>query len=101
MGKHSIEATVESARAQEPAWLRYKGSILIILTGLVGILTQLAESAEWQDTTVGAILTGVVTTATFLLNRFTKDGITPSMGQRIAQAAEEDRTPYEGVHRAD
>lgn len=98
MGKHSIQAAVETARAQEPAWLRYKGSILILITGVVSILAQLAESPDWQGTTTGAVLTGIVTTATVLLNRFTKDGITPSMGPRVQAAAE---TSYEGRHRAD
>lgn len=89
MGKHSIESAVEHARAQEPVWLRYKASILIIATGLVAILAQLAESADWQGTQVGTVLTAVVTAASFLLNRFTQDGLTPSMGPRIAQAAGE------------
>lgn len=88
MGKHSIESVVEQARSQEPVWLRYKGSILIIATGLVAILAQLAESADWQGTQVGTVLTAVVTAASFLLNRFTKDGITPSMAGRIAAADE-------------
>ena len=98
MGKHSIENAVEMARGQEPAWLRYKGSILIVVTGVVGILSQLAESPDWQGTTTGAVLTGVVTTATVLLNRFTKDGITPSMGPRIAAAEAKEEG---GKHRAE
>lgn len=90
MGKHSIQTAVDAAREQDPAWLRYKGSILILMTGVVSILAQLAESPDWQGTTTGAVLTGVVTTATVLLNRFTQDGITPSMSARIAAAEVED-----------
>lgn len=97
MPKHSIETAVERAREQEPVWLRYKSSILILVTGVVSILAQLAESPDWQGTTTGAVLTGVVTTATVLLNRFTKDGITPSMGPRIAAADEGEG----GRHRAE
>lgn len=89
MGRHSIETAVEQARSQEPVWLRYKASILIVATGLVAILAQLAESADWQGTQTGAVLTAVVTAASFLLNRFTRDGITPSMAPRIAQAVGE------------
>lgn len=89
MGRHSIETAVEQARSQEPVWLRYKASILIVATGLVAILAQLAESADWHGTQTGAVLTAVVTAASFLLNRFTRDGITPSMAPRIAQAVGE------------
>ncbi|WP_288750568.1 hypothetical protein [uncultured Corynebacterium sp.] len=89
MGRHLIETAVEQARSQEPVWLRYKASILIVATGLVAILAQLAESADWQGTQTGAVLTAVVTAASFLLNRFTRDGITPSMAPRIAQAVGE------------
>ena len=89
MGRHLIETAVEQARSQEPVWLRYKASILIVATGLVAILAQLAESADWQGTQTGAVLTAVVTAASFLLNRLTRDGITPSMAPRIAQAVGE------------
>lgn len=90
MGQHSIETAVERARAQEPAWLRYKGTILIVLTGLVSVLTQVATLPEWDGTTIGVACTIAATTIGALLNRFTKDGLTPSMGPRIAQAAEGD-----------
>ncbi|WP_311342830.1 hypothetical protein [Corynebacterium riegelii] len=100
MGKHSIEATVEQARAQEPAWLRYKGTIIIILTGLVSVLTQVAALPEWEGTTGSLVATIVATTIGALLNRFTKDGITPSMGPRIA-AAEGGSTRYGEAHHAD
>lgn len=100
MGKHSIEATVERAREQEPAWLRYKGTIIIILTGLVSICSQLATLPEWDGTTIGVGFTIAATVIGALVNRFTKDGITPSMAGRIA-AAERGSTRYEGAHRAD
>ena len=90
MGQHSIETAVERARAQEPAWLRYKGTILIVLTGLVSVLTQVATMPEWDGTTIGVVCTVGATIIGALVNRFTKDGLTPSMGPRIAQAAEGD-----------
>ena len=97
MGKHSIETAVELAREQEPAWLRYKGTIIIILTGLVSVLTQVAALPEWDGTPVSLVATITATTIGALLNRFTKDGITPSMGPRIAAADEGEG----GRHRAE
>ena len=86
MGKHSIETAVEQARRNDPAWLRYKGTILIILTGLVSILSQVATLPEWDGTTIGVACTILATTIGAFINRFTKDGITPSMVGRIAAA---------------
>lgn len=100
MGKHSIETAVERAREQEPAWLRYKGTIIIVLTGLVSIFSQLAAMPEWDGTSVGVGFTIAATVIGALANRFTKDGITPSMAGRIA-AAEGGSTRLEEVGRAD
>lgn len=94
MEQPSIETAVERAREQEPAWLRYKGSIIIVLTGLVSILSQLAATPEWDGTGVGVGFTIVATMLGALINRFTKDGLTPSMAGRIA-AAEGDGARYE------
>lgn len=69
-------------------WLRYKGSIIIVATGLVSILGQLATSPDLAGTQVAAILTVTATVAGFILNRFTKDGVTPSMAQRLEQAGQ-------------
>lgn len=100
MAQHSIENAVERAREQEPAWLRYKGTIIIVLTGLVSIFSQLAAMPEWDGTTIGVSFTIAATLVGALANRFTQDGITPSMAGRIA-AAEGGSTRYEGAHRAD
>lgn len=86
MEQHSIENAVERAREQDPAWLRYKGTIIIVLTGLVSILSQLAAMPEWDGTSVGVGFTVAATVLGALANRFTKDGITPSMAGRIAAA---------------
>lgn len=89
MGKHSVTAVAEQVIAGESPWRRYKGSLLIIVTGLVSILSQLAESPDWQGTTVGTVFVAVVTAASALLNRFTRDAMTPSMAPRL-EAAESD-----------
>ncbi|MCT1411641.1 hypothetical protein [Corynebacterium sanguinis] len=80
--------SVQQEIKDQPFWLRYKGSIIIVATGLVSILGQLATSPDLAGTQVAAILTVVVTVAGFILNRFTKDGLTPSMAQRLEQAGQ-------------
>lgn len=97
MGKHSIESAVERARADDPAWLRYKGTIIIVATGLVSVLTQVAALPEWDGTPVSLVATIAATAIGALLNRYTQDGITPSMGPRIAAAEESEG----GNHRAE
>lgn len=87
--------------AQTPHVQRYKGSYLIVAAGvsagLGGILPYLADAPWW----VSLIITTLVTFATFLTNRLTKDGFTPSMVERVAQEIpDEDVVQYEGRHRA-
>lgn len=91
----TVTATaVKAARSNEPVLLRYKGTILIVLTGLVSILSQVAILPEWDGTTIGVACTILATTIGAFINRFTKDGITPSMVGRIAAYAPADpRTP--------
>ncbi len=84
---------VGSAYDTQPGWLRYKGTILIILTGLVSTLSQLAAMPEWDGTTLGVGFTIAATVIGAAINRGTKDGITPSMVSRIARFAPEDTTP--------
>ena len=109
--------SVQQEIHDQPVWLRYKGSIIIIATGIVSMMAQLATSPDLAGTQVAAILTVVATVGGFILNRFTKDGITPSMAQRLERAGERvyaqvpfETTPvahvqvaapeYVGVHRA-
>lgn len=87
MGKHSLARVAEQVIASEPWWRRYKGSIIIVLTGVVAVLAQLAESADWQGTTTGTVLTALATAVGFIVNRFTRDAMTPSMAPRLEQAA--------------
>lgn len=81
---------VKTARSNEPVLLRYKGTILIVLTGLVSILSQVATLPEWDGTIIGVVCTITATAVGALVNRFTKDGITPSMVGRIAAYAPDD-----------
>ena len=80
--------SVQQEIKDQPFWLRYKGSIIIVATGIVSIMAQLATSPDLEGTQVATILTVVVTVAGFILNRFTKDGLTPSMAQRLEQAGQ-------------
>lgn len=81
---------VGQAYDNQPGWLRFKGTIIIILTGLVSICSQLATLPEWDGTTVGVGFTIAATVIGALVNRFTKDGFTESMIARAASQAPED-----------
>ncbi|AKV58858.1 hypothetical protein [Corynebacterium riegelii] len=87
MGEHALTRAAEHVIASEPWWRRYKGSIIIVLTGVVAVLAQLAESTDWQNTTTGTVLTVLATAVGFVVNRFTRDAMTPSMTPRLEQAA--------------
>lgn len=79
-------AVSEQLAAQSPL-ARYKGSLLIIASGVAGILSQLALSPDLEATQWPAILTGIATITAFIVNRFTRDAVTPSMAARLEQAA--------------
>lgn len=72
----------------QPVWLRYKASLIILASGIVSIIAQLATSPDFAGTQVATILTTVATIAAFILNRFTKDGLTPSMGPKLERAGQ-------------
>ena len=82
--KVAVDAVAKKV-AETPHVQRYKGSYLIIAAGvsagLGGILPYLADAPWW----VRIIITTLVTLATFLVNRLTKDGFTPSMVERVGQ----------------
>ena len=95
VGEHVADAVAAELVAQ-PWWLRYKGSIMLVLQALAwltGILpVYLADAPAWFIAVAGGI--GFVLTA--LVNRLTIDGVTPSMAGRLAeqaQAAEAESTP--------
>lgn len=97
--------------ATQPWWLRYKGSLLIALSGVAWVLAELAQSQEIADLGWGTAVGGAATVAAFLVNRFTRDGVTPSQVQRLEQAGQQahldrmslssprDVSEYEGQHR--
>ena len=99
MGKHynqtvlnSVSEHVAEAVAvelqEQPWWLRYKGTIMLILQAIAwvaGVIpVYLADAPEWTALLVGGIGFFVTT----LTNRLTVDGVTPSMAPRLADQAE-------------
>ena len=95
VGEQVAEAVAAELVAQ-PWWLRYKGSIMLVLQALAwlaGILpVYLADAPAWFIAVAGGL--GFILTA--LVNRLTIDGVTPSMAPRLAeqaQVAEDAATP--------
>lgn len=96
----SYHQAVQQELNDQPTWLRYKGSIIIVVSGVAGILSQLAAAPEIADTSLSMGLTAAATIIAFLLNRFTKDGITPSAAHKLETAgmrAYADRPGLSGV----
>ena len=105
----NLRATAVDAVAKQvaatPHVQHYKGSYLIVATGVAaglgGIVPYLAGAPWW----VAVIVTTAATFCTMLANRLTKDGFTPSMVDRIGEVVPDiDVEPvpkdYEGKHRA-
>lgn len=88
---HVAEAVAVELQEQ-PWWLRYKGSIMLILQALAwvaGIIpVYYAHAPEWTIALIG----GVGFFLTTLVNRLTIDGVTPSMAPRLAGQAERAET---------
>ncbi|QRP60603.1 hypothetical protein [Corynebacterium minutissimum] len=82
----AYQQAVQQELKDQPTWLRYKGSIIIIATGVASILAQLADSPELADTSFTVGLTAGATILGFFVNRFTKDGITPSAARKLEKA---------------
>ena len=100
----AVDAVAKQVAAT-PHVQHYKGSYLIVATGVAaglgGIVPYLSGAPWWA----AVIVTTVATFCTMLANRLTKDGFTPSMVDRIAAVVpDEDVQPvpkdYEGKHRA-
>ncbi len=87
VGEQVAEAVAAELIAQ-PWWLRYKGSIMLVLQALAwlaGILpVYLADAPSWFIAVAGGI--GFILTT--LVNRLTIDGVTPSMAGRLAEQAQ-------------
>lgn len=95
VGEYVADAVAAELVAQ-PWWLRFKGSIMLVLQALAwlaGVLpVYLADAPEWFIVVAG----GVGFVITTLINRLTIDGVTPSMAPRLAeqaQAAEDAAAP--------
>lgn len=72
----------------QPWYLRYKGSILIIASGVAWVLGELAQSEEITELGWSGAVGIATTVLAFLINRFTRDGVTPSMIARLEQAGQ-------------
>lgn len=87
VSEHVAEAVAVELQEQ-PWWLRYKGTIMLVLQAVAwvaGVLpVYLADAPEWTALLVGGIGFFVTT----LTNRLTVDGVTPSMAPRLADQAE-------------
>ena len=82
-----IAELVYGELSDQPWFARYKGTILMVLQALAwlaGILpVMLADAPAW----VIAVAGGAGSIITVLVNRFTQDGVTPSMAPRLEQRA--------------
>lgn len=103
MGKHyknpvftAVSEQVAEAVAvelqEQPWWLRYKGTIMLILQAVAwvagAIPVYFADAPEWTIILIGGIGFFVTT----LTNRLTVDGVTPSMAPRLAGQADRAET---------
>ena len=110
----SVFNTAAEQEIKDQPWaLRYKGSLLIVASGIVWVLGELARDAQMIESGLAPTLGVIATVAAFLVNRFTRDGITPSMvgrleaagsrahGVRPSVTAVAEPGSYTGQHRAD
>lgn len=87
-----VADAVATELREQPWWLRYKGTIMLVLQALAwvaGIIpVYYADAPEWTIALVG----GIGFFLTTLVNRLTIDGVTPSMAPRLAGQAERAET---------
>lgn len=83
-----VADAVATELQEQPWWLRYKGTIMLILQALAwvaGIIpVYYADAPEWIIALVGGIGFFITT----LVNRLTIDGVTPSMAPRLVVQAD-------------
>lgn len=91
VSEHVAEAVAVELQEQ-PWWLRRKGTIMLVLQAIAWVAGYIpvyfADASEWTILAVGLI--GSFVTA--LVNAFTVDGVTPSMGPRLKDQAERRET---------
>ena len=82
-----IAELVYTELSDQPWFARYKATILMVLQALAWVAgalpVMLADAPDW----VIAVAGGIGTIVTVLVNRFTRDGVTPSMAPRLEQRA--------------
>ncbi|CAB0877570.1 hypothetical protein FRC0405_00507 [Corynebacterium diphtheriae] len=88
MGMSIFVDTIAAELERQPWYLRYKATILMILTGLAWGAGAIVPALTSAPTWVGVTAATVINIVTVLVNRLTKDGVTPSMGKRLEKAAE-------------
>lgn len=81
-----FQAAADQEISAQPWYVRFKGSLLIAASGVVWVLQELVTSPDIQSVGWGGALGVIATVAAFFLNRFTRDGITPSMAKRLEHA---------------
>ncbi|MHB2252962.1 hypothetical protein [Corynebacterium aurimucosum] len=83
-----VAGAVAAELVAQPWWLRYKGTIMLVLQALAwlaGVLpVYFADAPAWFVFVTG----GVGFILTTLVNRLTIDGVTPSMEGRLAEQAQ-------------
>lgn len=95
-----FQDSVNQSLKDQKWYVTYKGSLLIVLSGVVSILADLAQSQDLKDLGWGSAVGVVATVGAFLVNRFTRDGVTKSAAARLEQAgakAHLDRASVSGV----
>lgn len=83
-----VADAVATELREQPWWLRYKGTIMLVLQALAWVAGVLpvyyADAPEWTIALIGGIGFFITT----LVNRLTIDGVTPSMAPRLADQAD-------------
>ena len=83
-----VADAVATELREQPWWLRYKGTIMLVLQAVAWVAGVLpvyyADAPEWTIALIGGIGFFITT----LVNRLTIDGVTPSMAPRLAVQAD-------------
>lgn len=87
MGMSIFVDTIAEEVESQPKYLRFKASILLGLTSIVWILNSVLPAFVSVPEQMGAMIASVVSAVALLINRLTKDGVTPSMGKRLEETA--------------
>lgn len=87
-----ITQTVANYVSAQPWYVRRKDTIITVLTGLVWVAAFVATYLTDAPEQVAVIVGAVGSVAGALINALTPGAVTPSMGPRLEQQAEQDVT---------